>query len=229
VNIYQRINAVREEVTYIRKDKKVSTGGEGGYKAVTHDAVVAYSRQSLVKNGVIILPSLVSEEMEAPLVKIKDGEQTTSSMRLYKARFDVTFVNADDPQDKFTVNVPAHALDSGDKAPGKAITYATKAAILKVLLLETGEDEEGRLEFGVTIDETEAAEISKRLEKFDEATRKNFFSYVSGVAKTPVHKVEDIPVKVVPEAKLALTARERQNEKQKKAKADKPKAEAQAS
>jgi hypothetical protein len=42
------------------------------------------------------------------------------------------------------VTLPSHALDNGDKAPGKAISYATKYALLKTFLLETGEDEESR-------------------------------------------------------------------------------------
>jgi hypothetical protein len=53
-------------------------------------------------------------------------------------------VNADDPTDKFSIEIEAHALDHGDKAPGKALSYAKKYAVLKLLDIETGEDEEGR-------------------------------------------------------------------------------------
>jgi hypothetical protein len=42
------------------------------------------------------------------------------------------------------VTLPAHAMDSADKSCGKAISYATKYALLKVFALETGEDEESR-------------------------------------------------------------------------------------
>jgi hypothetical protein len=37
-------------------------------------------------------------------------------------------------------------MDAGDKAPGKAITYATKISHIKVFGFETGEDEESRAE-----------------------------------------------------------------------------------
>jgi hypothetical protein len=35
-------------------------------------------------------------------------------------------------------------MDAGDKAPGKAITYATKISMLKVFGIETGDNEESR-------------------------------------------------------------------------------------
>ena len=35
-------------------------------------------------------------------------------------------------------------MDNADKAPGKAISYAFKYALLKTFALETGEDEESR-------------------------------------------------------------------------------------
>ncbi len=54
-------------------------------------------------------------------------------------------MNADEPTDFVTVPVCSHAEDQGDKAPGKALSYATKYAILKVLMLESGDDEESRV------------------------------------------------------------------------------------
>ena len=39
-NIFQRINAVMQEVAYVQKDKAV-TGMGAGYKAVTHDNLVS--------------------------------------------------------------------------------------------------------------------------------------------------------------------------------------------
>jgi hypothetical protein len=42
LNIYQRVNAVRQKIDYIKKDKDVDTG-RGSYKAVTHDMVTPES------------------------------------------------------------------------------------------------------------------------------------------------------------------------------------------
>lgn len=135
MNIYQRINAVRKAIGYVQKDKAVSTGG-GSYKAVTHDAVTGMVRAALIEHGVIIVPSVVSAVFHP---KEQDAKQ-----RLYEATYQVDFVNMDQPEERITINANAHALDNGDKAPGKALSYATKYAILKLFNIETGEDEESR-------------------------------------------------------------------------------------
>lgn len=135
MNIYQRINEVRKAISYIQKDKSVSTGG-GSYKAVTHDAVTGMVRQHLIEQGVIIIPSVVSS-----IFHPKEGD---SKQRLYEATYQIDFVNMEDGQDRISIQMSAHALDNGDKAPGKAISYATKYAMLKLFNIETGEDDESR-------------------------------------------------------------------------------------
>ncbi len=132
-NIYQRLNAVRKEVKYIKKDQEVQ-----GYMAVTHDNVTAMTRDSLIDNGVMIIPSMMPGQC------IDKKYQSGKDYIQMRSMVEVTFINADDPQDQFTVTVEAHADDSGDKAPGKVLSYAVKYAILKVLYLETGESDESR-------------------------------------------------------------------------------------
>ena len=53
-------------------------------------------------------------------------------------------MNADDPTDRLTIVIESHAMDNADKAPGKAVSYANKYALLKLFEIETGEDEESR-------------------------------------------------------------------------------------
>ena len=134
-NIYQRLNFIRSKVAYIKKDKAVEN-----YKAVTHDAVVAETRQWFIEAGVMIVPKLVRDLTLDTGAKSSKGNINWR----YEGTFDVQFVNCDEPDQVVTVTVTAHANDYGDKAPGKAITYATKTAILKVLYLETGENDEAR-------------------------------------------------------------------------------------
>jgi hypothetical protein len=138
VNIYQRINEVRKQVAYIQKDKQVK--GQG-YMAVTHDAVTSALREHLIATGIVIVPSLVSSQV------VLTGTTTSSGVPIVRleTQFDVAFVNMDDPQDKVVVRMESHALDQGDKAPGKATSYATKYAMLKLFSIETGEQEEERI------------------------------------------------------------------------------------
>jgi len=138
-NIYQRINAVMKSVKYIQKDKAV-VGGGANYKAVTHDKVVSECRAALVSEGVVIYPEQLNHSM--PIMR--DVERSIK-MHLYSADYAIHFVNMDNPEDRISVTINAQANDNGDKAPGKAVTYATKTAILKVLCLETGENDESRV------------------------------------------------------------------------------------
>lgn len=137
MNIYQRLNAVREAVTYLQKDKKVE-----GYMALTHDNVTAQTREHFVKHGIFIIPRLLKSA-------VRDTGTTTSKgtpfIRL-EATYAFDFVNMEEPSDRFTVEIEAHALDHGDKAPGKVLSYAKKYAVVKVLEIESGEEEEGRAE-----------------------------------------------------------------------------------
>jgi hypothetical protein len=136
MNIYQRVHKVMQAVAYVRKDKQVEN-----YMAVTHDMVTAVVRPHFVEAGIVISPRVVSGVMLDTGRKSKSGNP---AMR-YEGTFEVDFINMDEPADKITIRLDAHADDYGDKAPGKAISYATKYAVLKLLMLETGENEEGRI------------------------------------------------------------------------------------
>lgn len=142
LNVLQRINEVRRKNDYIKKDKKVS-GGEG-YMAVTHDMVTAALRNDLVEHGVIIAPELVEHHT------VDTGNKTAKGTVIirFEGVFDVHFISVDDAKDRLTIRLPAHANDQGDKAPGKAVSYAVKYAMLKVFSIETGEDDEGRFDEG---------------------------------------------------------------------------------
>ena len=139
MNIYQRLNKVRAQVAYLQKDKKVEAGGS--YMVVTHDAVTGAVRGPFIEHGIMVVPFLISSQM------IDSGTKTAKGLPIfrYEARYRISFVNIDDPQDKVEIEIESHALDQGDKAPGKATSYATKYAMLKLLSIETGEEEEGRI------------------------------------------------------------------------------------
>ena len=140
LNLYQRLNEVRKAVAYVQKDKKVGEGG--GYMAVTHDAVTGITREHMIAQGILILPSLLTSKTELT------GTTTAKGIPFirYEAKYRFDVVNADEPADRFSIEIESHAIDQGDKAPGKGLSYAKKYAVLKLLEIESGEDEEGRAE-----------------------------------------------------------------------------------
>jgi len=135
MNIYQRINKVMQEVEYLKKDQqikiKTKSGAEFSYNAITHDAVTAAIRGAMVDNGIA--------------TRISKQKVTILSDVRCLVEIVVTLVNIDNPEDCFDVYGAAFGDDYGDKAIGKAISMSVKYVYLKTLLLETGENEEGRL------------------------------------------------------------------------------------
>lgn len=164
MNIYQRINEVMKAVEYVQKDAEVQ-----GYKAVTHDMVTAVLRPHLVKHGIVIQ----LEQLRSELL-VKRNKQAGENMHLYSGDYAVHFVNIESPEDRVSITVNAHAADNGDKAPGKAASYATKYAMLKLFSLETGESDEQRFTEPYT---TEQAEIYHELIETKKAYE--FFMFVA--------------------------------------------------
>tara|TARA_R110000796_G_scaffold155869_1_gene272438 strand:+ start:716 stop:1297 length:582 start_codon:yes stop_codon:yes gene_type:complete len=123
-NIHQRILAVMSDLNYVQKsDKKVNNQ----YTFVTHDAVSAALHPLLVTHGIVTIPRMTEWA--------QDGNRTSVNM-------EVDFVNVDAPEDKVTVPCFGFGIDPQDKGPGKAVSYATKYAMLKLFVLATGDDPE---------------------------------------------------------------------------------------
>jgi len=113
---------------YIKKEnKKVN----GQYTFASHDSVTSALHPYLVKLGVVVAPSVKSLTQE--------GNRTSVCLT-------VSFINADQPEDRFEVESWGYGVDPSDKGPGKAVSYAFKYAILKTFCLETGDDPEKNLE-----------------------------------------------------------------------------------
>jgi ERF superfamily len=124
MNIYQRINSVMKEVDYIQKEnKKVN----GQYTFVSHDAVTGRLHEPMARFGIVMVPSICELQ--------QDGNRT-------QVKMEISFVNADSPEDKITLVQYGYGIDQQDKGIGKAQSYAVKYALLKLFGLETGDDVE---------------------------------------------------------------------------------------
>lgn len=122
-NVYQRLAAAMEQVKYVQKSDTKSTGLK--YNVVTHDAVTAKVRPALLAEGVVYHPHKMDYT--------QNGNRTEVFLM-------VRFVNIDNPDDAFEIPSLGYGVDSQDKGPGKAVSYAVKYALLKAMGLETGDD-----------------------------------------------------------------------------------------
>jgi len=132
----QRVLWLRDHVGYVQKDSNVG----GKYKAVSHDKITAYLRSKMVQAGIFHWVTCIESTDHETGQVIDNGRRIMQN----RATFEVTFENAFDASDTRTCRVVAHADDYGDKSPGKTLSYATKYALLKISMIETGEEDEDR-------------------------------------------------------------------------------------
>lgn len=156
-NIYQRINAIMQDQSiYIKK------GSAGQGTGVNYDEVIAVLAPLLTKHGIVVSVDKVDDSR---------GRETKKGNYIYECDHLISYINIDNPEDRLVSRIESHAQDSGDKAPGKAVTYATKVSMLKVFGIETGDNEESRAEMRDTsmIDQATADFLQGHMTETDAA------------------------------------------------------------
>lgn len=146
LTIHQKIIKIMEQVRFVTKGASVSTGASGpSYKAVQHDDVTALIHGPATDIGLTIIPEITNVEVHEVIKETLYNGKSEKKIS-YRAHVwvETEFTNADNPSETFKKKSFAYALDSGDKAIGKAFSMAVKYTYLKAFLLESGDNEESR-------------------------------------------------------------------------------------
>jgi len=134
LNIYQRLLAISTEIEKVAKNLTVKAGNET-YKAVGEGDVLVAVKPLEDSYGVYSYP-LSREILESGIHETKSG----TKMLFMREKVVYRFVNVDKPEEYVDMESIGDGVDSQDKAPGKAATYADKYALLKAYKAQTGED-----------------------------------------------------------------------------------------
>lgn len=138
LNIYEKMSLITDEIGVIEKGLKVQINKSSSYKAVSERDVLDAVKPIEKKYRVYSYPSKRDLIDRDTLVKTTDyGTTNTLFMRIETT---YRFVNIDNPNEFVETIVYGDGLDTGDKAPGKAMTYADKYALMKAYKLSTGDD-----------------------------------------------------------------------------------------
>ena len=129
LNIYQRINIIMKQKVYLKK------GSAGQGTGVEYDELISALAPLLSAAGIVITAEKSGDSR---------SRENKKGNYIFESDYKITYINIDSPVDRFTTLIESHAMDAGDKAPGKAITYATKISMLKVFGIESGDKEESR-------------------------------------------------------------------------------------
>lgn len=135
----QRMALVSAEAKYVKKASDVSTGGSGTYKAATHDDVTAVVQPLLEQHGILVSPTTKKHKVKT----VGDPDRPSFFTTVLLS---VQFTNIDSPDDCMTSEWYGYGIDRGDKGIGKAYSYALKYCYLKTFGIETGEDDEQRVD-----------------------------------------------------------------------------------
>lgn len=128
-NLVEKLAAVMAQV------ERVPKNGENkfhGYKYATEADLSDAVRSNLARFGVMLIPSV--EKIDWREAQTKRGAERIATLTV---QFTVT-----DGASEIRFNVIGEGQDPGDKATYKAMTGATKYALLKLFLIPTGDDPE---------------------------------------------------------------------------------------
>lgn len=143
MNIYQKMDAITNEIGTVNKNLEVGFG-KSKYKAVGEADVLRAVKEMEHKYGIYSYPSgrkLTDTGVLTSKTYNEDGIMTKEGNQLYmRLETEYTFVNIDNPEEKITVISYGDGVDTQDKAPGKAMTYSDKYALMKAYKLVTGDD-----------------------------------------------------------------------------------------
>lgn len=138
LNIYQRMSAITNEINRVAKNLNVDQG-KSSYKAVGEADVLAAVKPAEEKYGVYSYP-VDREIIESTVLTTTNYQGQERKQQFMRLRIVYRFVNADKPEEYIDIASYGDGVDSQDKAPGKAMTYADKYALLKAYKIITGED-----------------------------------------------------------------------------------------
>lgn len=176
LNLYQKIQAVSNEIKNIEKNMTVGKGNYA-YKAVQDIDVTLEVKEAETKFGIVSIP-VKQELVKSDIIKIvKDGGgESIQYMDIVKMTLRI--INLEKTDEFIDVESFGRGLDPGDKGFGKASTYARKYALLNAYKIATGEDPDenkSKEQIPVTVDEIKNAVINYMM--LDDEFTQNILSY----------------------------------------------------
>lgn len=147
MNIYEKLLNITNEIATVNKNLVVGEG-KSQYKAVGEADVLKAVKELEFKYKIYSFPKerkiIDSQILVTEKIFENFGKDTTETTRSTKQFLRVEtiyrFVNIENPEEYVDVTTYGDGIDSQDKAPGKAMTYSDKYALLKAYKMITGDD-----------------------------------------------------------------------------------------
>lgn len=138
MNIYEKLSAITNEISAVAKNLNVGYG-KSQYKAVGEADVLAAVKPAEAKYKVYSYP-VSRRVIESNVLTSLDKDGNEKRQLFMRLEVVYRFVNMENPEEYIDITTYGDGVDPGDKAPGKAMTYADKYALLKAYKIITGDD-----------------------------------------------------------------------------------------
>lgn len=137
MNIYEKMAAITDEMGVVNKAFEVKTtdgNGQKTYRAVSERDVIDAVKKLEKKYRVYSYPA--DRTLTDMDYQYYENKKPTS----IRVEVNYRFVNLDKPEEFVDIKSYGDGIDRMDKAPGKAMTYADKYALMKAYKISTGDD-----------------------------------------------------------------------------------------
>lgn len=142
LNIFERMLKATSEIERVAKNLKVDISAKQSYKAVAEADVLYAVKPIEEKYGIYSYPisRKVIKDKTYTTTDSYNGNTKERNTFFFRLETVYRFVNVDKPDEFIDITTYGDGVDTQDKAPGKAMTYADKYALLKAYKIQTGED-----------------------------------------------------------------------------------------
>ena len=143
MNIFEKMGAITNELGPIAKNLQVGDERKPtSYKAVGEADVLAAVKPLEAKYRIFSYPYSrdIVDSDTLTVTKTYNKETTETTKFFLRLKTVYRFVDMDKPDDHIDVTTYGDGVDPNDKAPGKAMTYSDKYALLKAYKAVTGDD-----------------------------------------------------------------------------------------
>lgn len=148
MNIFEKMQKVTDEMSVVEKGLNVQVNKTSSYKAVSERDILDNVKPLETKYGIYSYPfarKVIDSDTlvkETEFVNARTDDVTTTKTNTLFMRLETIyrFVNIEKPEEYVDITTYGDGLDTGDKAPGKAMTYADKYALMKAYKISTGDD-----------------------------------------------------------------------------------------
>ena len=138
MNIFEKMSAITNELGVVAKNLNVDMGKGKSYKAVQEKDILDAVKPLEEKYKIYSYP--MEREIVDHDILEKETQYGVSKNLYMRIKTTYRFVDIEKPEDHIEVISYADGIDSGDKATGKAMTYADKYALMKAYKIATGDD-----------------------------------------------------------------------------------------